>query len=643
MSPALRALAAGVIIALAIVLVYAPGLAGGFQFDDYKVIVNNPTLALESPTPTALLDAALSTNTGPLKRPVSMLSFAFDRSLSGLDPGAFKRTNLILHTLNALLVLVLASILLNAARRAPDALPADLTAAALALVWAVHPANLSPVLFVVQRMTLLATFFMLLGLIAYCVMRRRQREGLCARRYAGAALLCLVLGLLSKESAILLVAYCAVVEWLIFRAAGWPAWLRRPWPWAALAALALAAAALVWPDLAADYRGREFTLADRLLTECRVLGLYVHQVLVPDLSQFALFHDDVAISRGLLDPPTTALALVALFGAIGCVVWRRPLLLAAGLGWFLAGHLLESTVLPLELMHEHRNYLAGGGLMLIVVVILTSPGARWPLLLRLAPVLMLAGVLAALTAQRAGEWSDEWLQLAREARDHPQSARSQYEFARLSIERGSAEHNPALIASGVRALEQASELRPNPRPFLPYSALLKVMLGSEQQAAYRQWLDAVMAQPSYRLKTRVFVELVECQAGTVCPPDAGGVHALADNILGTPGITAYWRRLTLEWLAIFYFNVLGDHAAAIDILRDLVANRPHDVERRLRLAQMLDASGDPAAGRAIVEAVKARQSRWLPITNRPLHRRLEHLLQVMDNNAAPPGGHSPPR
>ena len=91
----------------AIFYVYWPGLNGGFQFDDYKVIVQNPTLSLTEVTPTTVLDAAFSTNTGPLKRPLSMLSFAASERLSGLEPRAFKLANVALHCANALLLFAL--------------------------------------------------------------------------------------------------------------------------------------------------------------------------------------------------------------------------------------------------------------------------------------------------------------------------------------------------------------------------------------------------------------------------------------------------------------------------------------------------------------------------------------------------------
>ncbi|HEX5953486.1 MAG TPA: hypothetical protein VFY94_09950, partial [Rhodanobacteraceae bacterium] len=61
--------------------------------------------------------------------------------------------------------------------------------------------------------------------------------------------------------------------------------------------------------------GRDFTLAQRLLTEPRVLVDYLHWTLFPNPLVLSLYHDEIAISTGLLTPWTTlgaSLVLAAL-------------------------------------------------------------------------------------------------------------------------------------------------------------------------------------------------------------------------------------------------------------------------------------------------------------------------------------------
>ncbi|NOY73401.1 MAG: hypothetical protein GXP14_13710, partial [Gammaproteobacteria bacterium] len=60
------------------IVVYSPGLSGGFIFDDFYNIVENKALKIDSLDKDSLTAAALSGQAGPLKRPISVLSFAFN-------------------------------------------------------------------------------------------------------------------------------------------------------------------------------------------------------------------------------------------------------------------------------------------------------------------------------------------------------------------------------------------------------------------------------------------------------------------------------------------------------------------------------------------------------------------------------------
>jgi hypothetical protein len=133
--------------------------------------------------------------------------------------------------------------------------------------------------------------------------------------------------------------------------------------------LALPAAALLaylgWIAATAHgYSTRDFTLAERLLTEPRVLFMYLHKIVTPWPSAVRLWYDDFPTSTGLFTPWTTALALASLAAAAAAAwKWRRTLPLASfAVLWFLACHVLESSALPLELVFEHRNYQASAGL-----------------------------------------------------------------------------------------------------------------------------------------------------------------------------------------------------------------------------------------------------------------------------------------
>lgn len=447
----------------AVALAYVPGLTGDFMFDDIPNILNNPFLPLHSLSSHALLASAFSSHSGLLYRPLSMLSFAFNEYLFGPGPYSFKLTNVILHLINALLVLWLSGRLLSlcGTRYQFPWTDAQLRWAAviIAAAWALHPLNLTAVLYIVQRMTSLAALFTLAGMLAYLYGRERSQSG-----RSGWPLVWLltplfgVIGLFCKEDAALLPLYLLIIEWLIFGFRSQNQRMARNIVVFYLLGLILPGligiAYLTHIDFFAAYAGRDFTLSERVLTELRVVLLYIKWTFFPDIRELALFHDDIALSTGLLHPVTTLLSLLALLAILLLAFWqrrRRPLL-CLGILWFFAGQLMESTVLPLELAFEHRNYLPDLGLILAFFSLLLLPVAprselklrpslRWTLAIIIMPVLLSTTLL------RAWEWRNPLSFAYYEAHHHPGSQRAQYVL-------GQAYSNIAL-AGGLKNPEQA--------------------------------------------------------------------------------------------------------------------------------------------------------------------------------------------
>ncbi len=207
---------------LACVAVYLRGLFGGFVFDDYGSIVDNPSLRNLDGSSLHWLALALSSNAGILRRPLSMLSFGVDFSLFGLSPLAFKLTNLALHLFNGALLYALAKRLVPRLIEPTDAQGQPVAATAFALVatafWLLHPLNVSNVVYIVQRMNLLATLFMLAGLLCYAEGRERVLRGERGLFMSIAGILAFgLLAVFSKENGALITAYAFVIEAICYR------------------------------------------------------------------------------------------------------------------------------------------------------------------------------------------------------------------------------------------------------------------------------------------------------------------------------------------------------------------------------------------------------------------------------------------
>lgn len=419
---------------------YYPGLRGPYAFDDHINLHANPSLAITQLDSDTLRQAAASGDSGPLRRPVAMISFAVNHYFAGGfdDTFPFKITNLAIHLINAWLVYWLARLLLKqlSGRLHPFStgvqkwLPWIVTA-----IWALHPLQLTSVLYVVQRMTSLSAGFVFVGLILFLHGRQRVQN----RRPWGLAIMSagivggLTLGMLSKENAAILVLLTVLLEWIVFDRKALDIQQRKSLYWFyAVTLLSSAVLAIAWillhPEMVlTGYKFRDFTLTERLLTQPRVLWLYVGLLVFPSTARLTLFHDDIEVSRNLWEPWTTAVALIVLIVVIAVAAARKrenPLL-ALGVFWFLIGHSIESSFIGLEIAHEHRNYLPDVGLIFAgacagtkLLHRITTPQIAWPL------IVVILAVLGLSTYVRAGIWAEEVTLVEAQLKHHPRSARS---------------------------------------------------------------------------------------------------------------------------------------------------------------------------------------------------------------------------
>ncbi|GMQ91334.1 MAG: hypothetical protein BMS9Abin11_0642 [Gammaproteobacteria bacterium] len=430
-------------------LVYLPGINGPFVFDDHPNLLNNDYVKIRDLKPATLYRAAYSLKAGPLQRPVAMLSFAINYYFTGSFRKSFpyKATNLFIHALNGVFIFILLQLLFGyCSVKYPDALPGapgkttlSVLSAVIAMLWVMHPIQLTTVLYVVQRMTSLSAGFVLLALTSYLYGRLLYLRG---KRH-GLPILILgttvfgILGLLSKENAVLLPVFILAIEFIVFP---------EEWPWTywhklsdrsrylILAVLAiLAVISLIWfvQFALGGYSKRDFTPTERLLTQPRVLFYYMSQIVAPRINELSLYHDDIAISRSLFTPWTTIPAIFGIIALLAGAIFlrKRLILISLGILWFFVGHSLESSILPLEMVHEHRNYLASLGIIIIMVYVVvwmyhrTKIRTLWLFL----PMLLL--VMGISTIVRSNQWSTYTSLFYIEALNKPRSARAQSGYA----------------------------------------------------------------------------------------------------------------------------------------------------------------------------------------------------------------------
>ena len=477
---------------------YYPAAGGPYVVDDIPNLVENDSLLLKDIRLDSLRQAALSSQASQFHRPLAMLSFAANYTLAGDKSSlSVKITNILLHLLTGLgIYLLTAGLLPRFLNQAeiPDG-PYQVRIAALLVsgFWLLHPLFVSTVLYSIQRMAILSTLFIIYGCLCYLKLRRRQLEQ--DRGMPGLILGCslfTLLAFLSKENGALLPGFLLLIEVFCFNFRFHPQAHTRSGvflgtflivPPLLISGYLLVSFGLHSGEALAPY---SFTPWERLLTEARVLWGYAGWLCFLNPEPMGLYHDDLMISTGLATPWSTLPAVAGWALVLGLTAWlvRTRHIVAFGLLWFLWGHCLESTVLPLAPMFEHRNYQPAYGLILVLVTLIlhamTSITGRQTL--RWGTILCLLVLIPCLSLQaRVDDWRDRKSLTLALLRDKPGSAQSLIMVAQFLLDAG--DYQNALLA-----VREAQQLDPEEPSHILAEAVIQCH--ANREAAFSEGLSA---------------------------------------------------------------------------------------------------------------------------------------------------------
>ncbi|WP_312527937.1 hypothetical protein [Comamonas sp.] len=528
-----------------IFLVYSPGLSGGFIFDDYPNILEDENIILKEISWGEVSRVSQTGTAGPLKRPVAVVSFALNMFFTGMNPWFFKLTNIIIHLLNTLVLGFLIHQLLQVWHRRYSYKKVSnysqnafgwvgwLTAA----IWALHPFNLTSVLYIVQRMTSLSTFF---GLAAMAFFIQIRNETAWADKVRVQSwnlvfklvliILLMLLSVFSKENGLLFLGLMVLVEFFVFRFEVFGKikyiWNRSLYFWASYGVVVVVASVILWnisfitnPE---RIYFRDFSTPERLMTEARILVIYLRDIFMPNISVMSLYHDDIDISRSLLNPVSTIfsiffLVIVSVFCV--CIIKAFPIALFAWL-WFLISHSMESTWLPLELMHEHRNYFAIIGFCMAISIGLVTAVRKFGNKLWIA-VLGILFVLGSSTFVRSYEWKEPMTMSKMEALRHPKSMRANYQLGRdLLVAFDNGLKDDRVLDEATIAFEQAAKA--NFPSVGPYFGLLFVEF--RRKNGDEEHVNSLVKKITETLRTKTteasypgYIDsLLKCQLASQC-------------------------------------------------------------------------------------------------------------------------------
>ena len=462
-------------------LVYANTFQTPFIFDDNSTIKENPSIRM---TEISWDDFSAAVSGRGRNRPVSTISFAINYYFGQYSLPGYHLVNIIVHIVSGILLFFFLKTTLKISSR-HNLLAIELDQARIstlsglaALLWLVNPVQTQSVTYIVQRTNSMAAMFFMLAMFLYAKGRLAHRNSgqvvahqttggiqrKPSHRYYFWYLGCIFAGILalgSKENAASLPFFILLYEWYFFQDLS-KKWLKEKLIFVA-APVVLIGIIILWIHLGTDplekikslrdFSEGQFTLGQRLLTQTRVVIYYLSLIIWPHPSRLNLDYD-FPLSYSFIEPLTT---LPSLTGIIGLIILagflaKKQRLLSFCLWWFLGNLVIESSIIPLAIIFEHRLYLPSMLIFLLLVIVLFQyVKPRWlPVALSAASI----AVSAYWTYERNSVWRDPISLWSDCIRKSPQKSRPYANLANALKER-------KLTAEALQNYRKSLQLNPN--------------------------------------------------------------------------------------------------------------------------------------------------------------------------------------
>lgn len=405
-----------VVVALLIlfgVIAYFNSLEVPFYFDDSDNI-EHPSLRIEKLTTESIYKAMTG---GVIKsRPVTNLSFALNYYLGEYRVQGYHVVNILIHILSAYLLYLFACVTLQFSQIEFDRRSINLLALSTALIWLVHPTATQSVTYVVQRMNSMAAMFYILSMLSFALGRylhKEQDQSANRRRayfYYVASILSGLLAIGSKEMAATLPLTILLYEWFFVRDMS-RKWFKK----GMLILVSCLGLVLVFAWHYTDghilqrtiygFGGRDFTLEERLYTQLRVVVHYIGLLFYPHPDRLTLDYD-FPISSSLFTPISTLYAGCVLAGifAVGVITAKKYRIISFCIFWFFITLSIESSIVPLEIIYEHRVYLPSMMICLLTILLCYSVVRNAKFVL--VAVILVSVMLTNWTMERNSVWGE---------------------------------------------------------------------------------------------------------------------------------------------------------------------------------------------------------------------------------------------
>ncbi len=470
-------------------IVYGSSLGNNFvSWDDKDLIYNNHITKGMS---RANIKDAFTSYDPELYIPLTFLSYQIDYAIGGLKPAVYHTHNLILHTLNALLVAWLLYLLVQNGWIA-------LLAGAVFLV---HPLNTEAIAWASARKDVLSTFSALLGIVSYLYWRqRKEREEHSSSFLYSFSILFFLLGLLAKVSIIALPLLLLLIDY--FRS--------RKWSWTLLVEKIPYFLLSIAFGVIAMFGKREqlesTTILQKMLMAAKSTAFYLQKIFLPTkLSPVYPYNHPISLSSGdFLIPVMVIAVLIAVAWH-----WRKWKTLHVGLLFFL-----------LALIPSFINFAKGGdfyfasdryayipmiGILLILTMLVRERLSRRDQMGKmLAGSALLLAFLGYLSQAQAKIWQDSEVLLTYINEHYPDSVAAHVNLSILYRETGRLEQ-------AMQELRKAEQIRDRVEIHTNIAAIYKRQGRSDLAVA--EYLRSIEKFPAQSYESHFGIGIIYAEQG----------------------------------------------------------------------------------------------------------------------------------
>jgi hypothetical protein len=351
------------------------------NWDDEYYVINNQML--RGPDWKAIFSQQVLGNYHPL----TILSYAFNYAISGLDPFSYLFVNYLFHLINTILVFYF---IWNISGKN------KFIAAFVAIIFGIHPMHVESVAWVAERKDVLYTCFFLLSLLQYwkyLVSGKRKYFWICFTLF--------VLSLLSKPAAIILPFVLLLLDYWYSRSFSWKVLVEKI-PFFVLSVL-FGIITVKIQSSSAMVGLNVFSITDRLLFACYTLMTYFYRFFFPyPLSAFHPFPMTNQPGDAILFSPIFVVALL-----VSLWFLRKNKIVIFGILFFVVNLLLvlQFVAVGLTIVSERYTYVPYIGLAFMFAMLVNQIKII-PQKLALGVAAIFIIVFGILTFQRTKVWKN---------------------------------------------------------------------------------------------------------------------------------------------------------------------------------------------------------------------------------------------